>query len=389
MFISETGGHYINVLCRPTATTKSMEEDLNLLIFHDSFDVFGGGERVAATIAEAFDATIATTNVDPEVIHELGLKSDSIYDLGRISEGAPLGPIKTSLAFRRAHFEGFDHYVVSGFWSLYASFRHKPSLFYCHTPRRDFYDLKAYNIARQSNAIKKIVAWCWVTGHSWFDKRAVSQVDKIVTNSENVRTRIKRYYGRESEVVYPPVTTSRYYSKGYGDFWLSVNRLYPEKRVDLQIEAFRRLNDEKLIIAGGFSARDKSLQRYHKQFADLPHNVEIIGRITEKELLELYATCKGVLYTPIDEDFGLVPVEAQASGKAVVGVDEGGLRETVLNGETGLLVAPTAQSIGNAVESISDNPKRFENACKRNALRFDKAIFVDRMRQNLLRETVS
>ncbi len=149
------------------------------------------------------------------------------------------------------------------------------------------------------------------------------------------------------------------------------------------------MNDEKLIIAGGFSARDKSLQRYHKLFADLPHNVEIIGRITEKELLELYATCKGVLYTPIDEDFGLVPVEAQASGKAVVGVDEGGLRETVLNGETGLLVPPTARSIGNAVESVSDNPRRFENACKRNALRFDKTVFIDRMRQNLLRETVS
>ncbi len=322
-----------------------MEQDLNLLVFHDSFDVFGGGERVAATIAKAFGAKVATTNIDPEVVRELGLNLDNIYDLGHIGDRAPLGPIRSSLAFKKARFEGFDNYIVSGFWSLYASYRHKPTLFYCHTPRRDFYDLKSYNIARQSNLVKKLVAWSWMTGHGWFDKRAVSQVDRIVTNSENVRRRIKRYYHRESTVVYPPVDTSRYYTKEYGDFWLSVNRLYPEKRVDLQIEAFGKLEDEMLVIAGGFSARDKSLSRYHKRFTNLPSNVKILGRITESDLLELYARCKGVLYTPIDEDFGLVPVEAQASGKPVVGVDEGGLRETVLHGETGLLVQPKAELI--------------------------------------------
>ncbi|MGZ7167645.1 MAG: glycosyltransferase [Halobacteriota archaeon] len=360
-----------------------MEEDSNLLVFHDSFDVFGGGERVAATIAKAFDARIVTTNVDPEIVQELGIDVDSIYDLGRISDRAPLGPIKSSLAFKKARFKGFDNYIVSGFWSLYASYRHKPALFYCHTPRRDFYDLKAYNIARQSNVIKKLVAWGWVTGHGWFDKRAISQVDRIVTNSENVRRRIKKYYRRESTVIYPPVATARYYTKEYGDFWLSVNRLYPEKRVDLQVEAFKSLEDENLVIAGGFSTRDKSLLHYHKRFADLPSNVKIIGRIKEKGLLELYARCKGVVYTPIDEDFGLVPVEAQASGKAVVGVNEGGLRETVRNGETGLLVPPTAESIRTAVQSISDDPKQFAGACKKNASRFDEAIFVDHMRQNL------
>ncbi|MGZ4902655.1 MAG: glycosyltransferase [Halobacteriota archaeon] len=360
-----------------------MEQDWNLLVFHDSFDVFGGGERVAATIAKAFNASIATTNVDPRIVQELGIDAENIYDLGRIRDRAPLGPIKTSLVFKKARFEGFDKYIVSGFWSLYACYRHKPNLFYCHTPRRDFYDLKAYNIARQSNVIKKLVAWSWVTGHAWFDKRAISQVDRIVTNSENVRNRIKRYYGRDSAVAYPPVATARYYTKEYGDFWLSVNRLYPEKRVDLQIEAFKNLATENLIIAGGFSTRDKSLLQYHKRFARLPSNIKIIGQITEEELLDLYARCKGVVYTPIDEDFGLVPVEAQASGKAVVGVDEGGLQETVLNGKTGLLVPPKPYLLQKAIQSVSEDPKRYKHACRKNAGRFDETVFINRMRQNL------
>ena len=111
-----------------------MNSDLQLLIFHDSLDVLGGGEKVVATIAKAFDARIAAANVDPEVIRELGIEQDIIYDLGRIDDRAPLGPIKSSLLFRRVSFQGFDKYPLSGFWSLYAAYRHKPSICYCYTP---------------------------------------------------------------------------------------------------------------------------------------------------------------------------------------------------------------------------------------------------------------
>jgi len=362
-----------------------MNGDLRILIFHDSFDVLGGGEKVVATIAKAFDAKIATTNVDPEIVQDLGIKEDAIIDLGRISDRAPIGPIKSSLLFRRASFHEYETHLLSGFWSLYASYNHKPNVLYCHTPRRDFYDLKSFNIARQPNIIKKMVAWGWATGHAWFDKRAISQVNTILTNSRNVQTRIKRYYKRDSTVIYPPIATDRYYTKKYGDFWLSVNRLYPEKRVDLQVEIFESLQDENLVIVGGYSSRDKSLVNYHKLFTKLPKNVTIIGRIPEKQLLELYATCKGVVNIPIDEDFGLVPVEAQASGKAVVGVNEGGLKETVVSGKTGLLVDPNPKALGNAIKRVSEAPEQFQKACKRNAGRFDEKVFVRNVQRNLSR----
>jgi glycosyltransferase involved in cell wall biosynthesis len=363
-----------------------MNPDLQLLIFHDSLDVLGGGEKVLATVAKAFDARIAAANVDPEVIRELGIERDMIYELGRVDDRAPIGPIKLSLLFRKASFGGFDKYVVSGFWSLYAAYRHKPSIWYCYTPRRDFYDLKRFNIGRQSNLAKKAVAWSWATGHSYFDRRAVRQVSKILTLSRTVQKRIALYYHRDSTVIYPPVPTDHYYTKAFEDFWLSVNRLYPEKRVELQIEAFKSLPNENLLIVGGYARRDKGLVAYHKLFADLPPNVKILGIIPQERLLELYATCKGVVYTPIDEDFGLVPVEAQASGKAVVGVNEGALRETVINGATGFLVDPHPESLKKAIECVSEEPQRFEKACKRNASKFDEHVFIESMRRNLCEE---
>jgi len=360
-----------------------MNSDLRLLIFHDSLDVLGGGEKVIATVAKAFDAPIAAANVDPEITRELGIDEDAVYNLGRIEDRAPLGPIKLSLLFRKARFGGFDKYLISGFWSLYASYNHKPNVFYCYTPRRNFYDLKRFSIARQSNLAKKAVAWSWATIHGSFDKKAIDQVDEILTLSSNVQTRITKYYERKSTIVYPPIPTARYSTKEFGDFWLSVNRLYPEKRVELQIEAFKSLPDEQLLIVGGYARRDKELTAYHQLFTDLPPNVTILGRIPEEHLLELYATCKGVVYTPIDEDFGLVPVEAQASGKAVVGINEGGIRETVINGLTGFLVDPHPESLKKAIQRVSEEPQRYEKACKKNASRFDEHIFIESMRRHL------
>jgi len=363
-----------------------MNSDLQLLIFHDSLDVIGGGERVVATIAKAFDAPIAAANVDPKVIRELGIEQDIIYDLGRMDNRPPIGPIKLSLLFRKASFRGFDKYLISGFWSLYAAYKHKPSISYCYTPRRDFYDLKKFSIAHQSNLAKKVVAWSWTTAHSYFDGRAIRKVTKILTLSRTVQKRIAMYYNRDSTVIYPPVPTDRYHTKEFGDFWLSVNRLYPEKRVELQIEAFKSLPDERLLIVGGYARRDKGLIAYHKLFSDLPPNVKILGQIPEEDLLDLYATCKGVVHTPIDEDFGLVPVEAQASGKAVVGVNEGGLKETVIDGLTGFLVDPHPESLKKAIQRVSEEPQRYEKACKKNASRFDEHIFIESMRRNLFTE---
>jgi glycosyltransferase involved in cell wall biosynthesis len=207
-----------------------------------------------------------------------------------------------------------------------------------------------------------------------FDQRSIRQVDIIVANSKNVQARIRKTYNRDARVIYPPVDTSRFSTTGYGDFWLSVNRIYPEKRIDLQLDVFRNLPEEKLIIAGGYALGDHAT-RYLKKISDnLPPNVTMAGEVTEQELLFLYATCKGLICTAMDEDFGLTPLEAMASGKPVVAVDEGGFRETVTS-QTGLLVQASQDRIIEAIKTISGNPESYYNACIERAGDFDLNIF--------------
>jgi glycosyltransferase involved in cell wall biosynthesis len=200
----------------------------------------------------------------------------------------------------------------------------------------------------------------------------------IVTNSKNVQGRVRRFYGREAEIIYPPVCTSRFYNSRYGDFWLSVNRIYPEKRIELQTEAFCYLPEEKLVIAGGYAAGDHAEGYMKKIQQQLPPNVTMVGEVPEQELLELYATCKGFICTALDEDFGLTPLEAMASGKPVVAVDEGGFRETVTP-QTGILVSTSRELIADAIRKISQDPASFKEACIARAAQFDLPIFRERI----------
>jgi glycosyltransferase involved in cell wall biosynthesis len=159
-----------------------------------------------------------------------------------------------------------------------------------------------------------------------------------------------------------------------------VNRLYPEKRIELQIESFRRMPDQNLLITGGFSKGDHA-EGYSKiVLRDLPENVKILGEVEEKELVDLYAHCRGLICTALDEDFGLTPLEAMASGKPVVAVNEGGFRETITT-ETGRLVKPNLPDIIDAVQEVSKEADSFRKACQARARLFDISIFAEKMKE--------
>jgi glycosyltransferase involved in cell wall biosynthesis len=195
--------------------------------------------------------------------------------------------------------------------------------------------------------------------------------------------RVKRYHHRDSNIIYPPVDTSKYEFKEYGDFWLSVNRLYPEKRVELQIEAFRSLPENKLLIIGGFAKGDHASRYAEKIKQNLPENIRLCSSVTEKELIDLYARCKGLITTAMDEDFGMTPLEAMASGKPVIAVKEGGYLESVIDGITGVLIEPETKDIISAVSIISQNPERYKDECEKQAKKFDSSIFLQKMKENI------
>jgi len=350
-------------------------------IFHDYIGAIGGGEKLVLTLAKGLGADVITTDMDIDAVRKMGFSDVNIISLGKTLKMPPLKQIDASIRFAACNFsEKYDFFIFSGNWAYFAAKKHKPNLYYCHTPTRAFYDL--YEEYRNNHSLFiAIVFMIWVKIHKNFSEKYLTHVNKIVTNSRNTQRRIRKYWQRDSEVIYPPVDTSKFIFKEYGDFWLSVNRLYPEKRVELQIEAFGQMPEQKLLVVGGYAKGDHASGYASKLMEKLPKNVQLIGSISEEELLDLYATCKGLITTAKDEDFGMTPVEAMASGKPVIAVNEGGYLESMVDGETGILVKPEIDNIIEAVKVISKNPEKYKYTCLERAKMFDKNNFVKKIAQ--------
>ncbi|OLD90115.1 hypothetical protein AUG86_03775 [Euryarchaeota archaeon 13_1_20CM_4_64_14] len=350
---------------------------MRLAIFHDYMETIGGAERLVLTLARHFDADLITTSYDPELPARAGFGDVNVISLGTLHPGPPFKQIDASWKFSRARFPGYAKYILSGNWAHYSARRHHPNLYYCHTPTRMFYDQRDAVQARLPLG-RRLFASTWTTVHGTWDRRAVRSCDRIVVNSENVKARVRRYYHREADVIHPPVESSRFRFDGLGDAWLSVNRLYPEKRIELQLEIFRRLPRERLTIVGGFSKGDRA-ERYVASL-NPTENVTMAGEMPEATLRDLYARCRGVISTAVDEDFGMTPVEAMASGKCVLATDEGGHRETIVDGKTGFLLPPTADAFASRIASLDDaGLQSMRDACIDRARQFDVAIFLAKM----------
>src|SRR5512136_593243 len=351
---------------------------MRVAILHDHMSFIGGGERLVLTLGQGLHADLYVTDLDPEIPRKAGFGDVRVTELAKVPKTPLLRQTRQAKAFRHAEIPDHDAYVFSGNWAIAAAETHRPNLWYCHTPARVFYDLETTFLEGLSPA-KRVAARTWIKRTRPKYEANVADVQRIVANSRNVTGRVERYLHRTAEVVYPPVDVSRYRFSEIGEFWLSVNRLSHEKRIDLQVEAFRQLPKERLVIAGGAQVGVDA--RGFIRSLDPPANVEFVGEVGEARLRGLYATCRGFVATSQDEDFGLTPVEAMASGKAVVAVDEGGYRETVVPGATGWLVPATPQALASAIGEAT--PERLESmraACQERARAFDAPVFVARMK---------
>lgn len=356
---------------------------MKVVIFHDYIGTIGGGEKLVLTLARELKADIITTDMDIDSIKKMEFEDVNIISLGETIKLPPLKQISTSIKFAMCDFsKKYDYFIFSGNWAPFAAKKHKPNLYYCHTPVRAFYDTYHLLLERQPIYMRPFfVAWVYI--HRHMSRYYIGHIERIVTNSKNTLSRVERYLHRnDARIIYPPVNTKRYNFKGFGDFWLSVNRLYPEKRVDLQIEAFRNMPKEKLIIVGGYAKGDHAAKYAEEIIHNVPPNVEIYGSITEEKLTDLYSRCKGFIATAVDEDFGMTPIEAMAAGKPVICTREGGYLETV-NNETGILIGPNVSDIIDAVNIISNDPTKFREKCIERAKMFDIEIFVQEMKKEI------
>ena len=166
-------------------------------------------------------------------------------------------------------------------------------------------------------------------------ERAVRAMDGVIANSANVQRRLQRYVGVEATVIHPPVDIERFRWRAAGDYFFSTARLEPLKRVENIVRAFVQMPEQRLVVSSGGSesARLRALA------AEAP-NIHFTGWLDDAELARWLGEARASIYLPVDEDFGMSPVESMAAGKPVIGVAEGGLLETVIDGETGILLAP-------------------------------------------------
>ena len=354
-------------------------------LVHDWLTGMRGGEKVLEVLCERFpDADLFTLlhvrgSVSP-AIEQRRVHTSALQRLPAVRryyrECLPLFPT----LIEQFDLDPFD-LVISTSHCVAKSVVARPSalhICYCHTPMRYAWDqFDAYfgpeRLGRVGSALMRPV----MARLARWDRDTSGRVDRYLTNSQHVAGRIGRYYNREATVVYPPVDTDFFHPGAASPerYALVVSALVPYKRIDVAVAACRQAGVPLKVVGSG-PERD-TLER-GAQGGD----VEFLGRRSDAEIRELYQRAAVVLM-PGEEDFGIVPVEAQACGRPVVALARGGALETVVSGTTGLLVAePTPDAFASAIARVVDGASDGEFApgpIRRHAEQFSRARFGEEL----------
>lgn len=337
---------------------------MKVALVHDHLAQNGGAEKVLKVFADMFkDAPIYTLLYEKNEVDKY-LKGRQIE--ASIIQKLPGGVkhYQWYLYFMPIAVEFFDlskyDVVISDTSSFAKGVITKPDclhICYCHTPTRYLWsDTHQYiNELKYNKWIKKIISLVLNKIRVW-DRLAADRVDFFVANSKTVQRRIKKYYRRDSTVIYPPVETHLFninYQKNKADsekYFLAGCRLAPYKRIDLLVEAFRFLgSDYKLKIFGD----GVDLERL-KIIAGNASNIEFLGRVDEEEKIKLFENAEAFI-NPQEEDFGITVIEAMAAGRPVIAYRSGGATETIIEGKTGLFFdEQTRESLMEVIQKFSE-----------------------------------
>ena len=249
---------------------------------------------------------------------------------------------------------------------------HTLHICYCHTPMRYVWDMY-HDYMSASGKIQRFFMAPILHYLRIWDRLSADRVDHFVANSANVAQRIAKHYRRPADVVYPPVATDDFYiSAQHDDFYLFVGQLVGYKRADLAVKAFTRSGRRLVVIGEGEEMR--------KLLAMAGRNVEFLGRQSFKVLRFHYSRCQALVF-PGEEDFGIVPLEAMASGRPVIAFGKGGALETVVDGSTGVFFhQQTEDSLLDAVERFEGMKSQFvPGEIRAHACQFDRERFKSEM----------
>lgn len=334
---------------------------MKVAIVHDWLVNYGGAERVVESLLSIYpDADIYTL----------------VYDKKKMASHFPPEKVHTSfiqkwpfstklytkfLSFMPKAFESFDFtgydLVISSSSSCAKGVITPPSvphIAYIHTPMRYAWDL-FFDYRKRSGKLTRFFMDKLIPSIRLWDYISSQRIDTIIANSQYISRRIKKYWNRESTVIYPPVDTDRLVpsSEKSDDYYVVFSRFVPYKRIDLAIQSCIKLNRHLVVIGSGSQKKDLEKMAHGHLDSQGKPLVLFTGRIDDEQVQSYLQKCRALLFCA-EEDFGIIPVEAQACGIPVIAFAKGGALETVVENKTGLFFNDQT------VESLSDAIQRFE-----------------------------
>jgi len=348
-------------------------------IMHDTFLYKWGGERLILMMAKTLDADIASGffSAGSYNLRDEGFKGKMIPLSSEVfKKGFRHLKLKYAFLFKTKFLRDYDTVIFS--WDSISAVRNmlpsQKKIYYCHTPPRYLYDLHDLYVAKIPWYLRWVFElFCKIFKYLY--ERDIKKMDLILTNSINTQKRIKACLGLDAQILYPPVDESIFQFRGQGDYYLSFARLADAKRVDRVVWAFLQMPEKKLVVTYG--KNDPQRDKIFAMIQDA-QNITCVTLPNNEDFYNYIGNCIATIYIPIDEDFGMSPVESMCAGKPVLGVNDGGLKETIVHEKTWVLIDPSAtrEDLIKAIQYLS--PERcleMKEACEARAWDFSLASF--------------
>lgn len=360
---------------------------MKIALVHDYLNEFGGAERVLKTLSEMYPKAPIYT-----AFRIKGSTADKYFSNRKIIESflAPIlkwkklySPLRflAPLIWGSFDFSEYDLVISSASWYITKGIKTKGKtkhVCYLHTPPRFLYGYQT-SIEWQRYLLVRIYAKL-VNGYlRKYDYKSAQKPDLIIVNSENVKKRCKKFYGRDSQIIYPPIKVKEIIKQNKEtkkeDFYLIVSRVVGAKGIEMAMEMARKTG-VKLKIVGekaGLSFGDKKWKQLESE------NVEFLGRLSDKQLWQIYGKAKGFLALARDEDLGMTVIEAQAAGTSVIAFWGGGYKETIVEGKTGIFFRE--YRLNSLIEAIERYEKQKFNKkdLQEQARKFEEEVFVEKI----------
>lgn len=364
-----------------------------IAVLHDAFLYRGGGERLVTLMAKALDADLISGFFSEWsfVPEELGFSGQKIA-LGKPVFKKWIRHLILKNRFRKATklLKNYETIILSGnCLDVLRNFSKKPNqniFYYCHTPPRYLFDFREMYLQKIPKIFRPMISY-------FFDKQAkkyiefLDEIDQIFTNSQNTYDRLLHFCGKNSEILYPPTDTTRFSPADAKNplpnlpenYYLSFSRLSPPKRVGLVVDAFLQMPDKNLVFTYG---KNDPLKEEILEKCQHAKNIFPIPAPNDDDFIRLVQNAIANIYIPIDEDFGMSPVESMACGVPVIGVNEWGLKETVINGKTGVLL-PAKIQVSDIIAGVQKIDEKTALALRENCVQRAEKFSLENFIANL------